>query len=145
MPISVEEEGMGIGSPPSMFFSGETNADWTPPLPYGYMPSTGRSVTEGQCSAAQLCSYFAPNVPWGECSCFPNHLSDRVVDTWYAVDDTNARPASIMDRVEVKWKGSVLYSQETKKRLFGAGKTTNERTRTAVVVGILYLREIVEC
>lgn len=49
------------------------------------------------------------------------------------VDDSSARPASIVDRVEARWKGSVLHSQETKKRLFGSGKTKNERTRTAVV------------
>ncbi len=59
------------------------------------------------------------------------------VDLWYAVDDTSARPASLVDRIEARWKGSVLYSQETKKRLFGAGKTKNERTRTGVVVSVL--------
>jgi hypothetical protein len=51
---------------PSPFFTKEADDSWTPSLPYAYMPHAGRKVTEGQCSAAQLCSYFAESVPWGK-------------------------------------------------------------------------------
>jgi len=54
-----------IGGPPSLFFTNETNGEWTPPFPYGYMPGAGKEATDGQCSAAQLCSFFAESVSWG--------------------------------------------------------------------------------
>lgn len=49
-------------------------------------------------------------------------------------DDPAARPISIIERIEARWKGSVLMSQETKRRLFGSDKTSTEKTRVGVVV-----------
>ncbi|KAG8799131.1 hypothetical protein FRC17_007220 [Serendipita sp. 399] len=105
-------------TPPPFFTSFVSDENWTPSLPFEYMPRAGGKVTDGQCSAAQLCSYFAKNVEW---------------DTWYASEDASARPAAIMERIEARWRGSVIVSQETKKRLFSSGKTTVEKTRIGVV------------
>ncbi|PVG00813.1 hypothetical protein CPB86DRAFT_173873 [Serendipita vermifera] len=107
-------------NPPPPFFTSEIDESWLPTSPYGYMPCAGegREPTAGQCSAAQLCSYFSSNVPW---------------DQWYMSEDPSARPASIVDRVEARWKGSIMFSQETKKRLFGSEKVSTERTRVGVV------------
>jgi hypothetical protein len=59
------------------------------------------------------------------------------LDQWYMSEDPSARPASIVDRVEARWKGSIMYSQETKKRLFGSEKVSTERTRVGVIVRVL--------
>ncbi|KAG8829437.1 hypothetical protein FRC18_009318 [Serendipita sp. 400] len=108
-----------VTTPPPFFTSFVSDENWTPSLPFGYMPRSGGKMTDGQCSAAQLCSYFAKNVEW---------------DMWYASEDGSARPVSIIDRIEAKWRGSTIISQETKKRLFGSGKTTVEKTRIGVVI-----------
>lgn len=97
-------------------------------MPYAYMPRawsekregerSAREPTDGQCSAAQLCSYFAKGVEW---------------DAWYASRDPSARPDSIVGRAEARWRGNVVTSQETKKRLFGSEKVSIERSRLGVV------------
>jgi len=56
------------------------------------------------------------------------------VDLWYAAEDANARPPSLVGAVEVRWRGSVVGSQETKRRLFSEKTSAVEWVRAGYVV-----------
>jgi len=56
------------------------------------------------------------------------------VDLWYAAEDANARPPSLVGAVEVRWRGSVVGSQETKRRLFSEKTSAVEWARVGYVV-----------
>lgn len=56
------------------------------------------------------------------------------VDLWYTAEDANARPPSLVGAIEARWRGTVVGSQETKRRLFSEKTSAVEWVRVAFVV-----------
>lgn len=56
------------------------------------------------------------------------------VDLWYTAEDANARPPSLVGAIEARWRGTVVGSQETKRRLFSEKTSAVEWVRVGYVV-----------
>ena len=54
-------------------------------------------------------------------------------DLWYTTEDANARPPSLAGAIEVRWRGSVVGSQDTKRRLFSEKTSVMEWVRVGLV------------
>lgn len=64
------------------------------------------------------------------------------VDLWYTAEDANARPPSLVGAVEARWRGSVVGSQETKRRLFSEKTSAVEWVRVGYVVSRSFGRTV---
>lgn len=117
------------------------------------MPKTGRKAAESECSAARFVQYFHHNVTWGErillflsevryVSLSNNASVSCFVDLWYTAEGANARPPSLVGTIEVRWRGSVVGSQETKRRLFLEKTSAMEWVRVGYVVSRSFGRTI---
>ena len=68
-----------------------------------------------------------------------------LVDMWYTTEDANARPPSLVGAIEARWRGTVVGSQETKRRLFSEKTSAVEWVRVGYVVSRSFRRTAPIC